>query len=64
MAKEKVVVIEVGGDHGDGNVEVVQKPKGVTVLIKDWDNAVLPLDADPQDAPEPQIREYKAEEVI
>jgi len=53
------VIIEVGGDHGDGNVELVKKPKGVTVIIKDWDNAYLPENADEQAAPEPQIRRYE-----
>lgn len=35
------VVIEVGGEHGDGNVEVVECPDDVTVVIRDWDNATL-----------------------
>ena len=61
MAKEKTVIIEVGGDNGDGNVELLHKPKGVKVIIKDWDNAYIPEDADDQDAPVPQIREYEAD---
>jgi len=40
-AKKLVVEIEVGGDHGDGNVEVVKKSKGVEVIIRDFDNATL-----------------------
>lgn len=31
------ILIEVGGDHGDGNVEVVSKPMGVAVRIIDYD---------------------------
>jgi len=58
---EKVVIIEVGGDHGDGNVELVQKPKGVKVIIKDWDNATLP-ETDPEDGdPIPEVREYETD---
>ena len=55
--KEKKVIIEVGGDHGDGNVELVRKSKGVKVIIKDWDNATLPKDDENTD-PIPEIREY------
>ena len=61
---ENTIIIEVGGDHGDGNVEVVNKPRGIKVIIRDFDNAVLPEDADLQDAPEPQIREYSEDEII
>jgi len=67
MAKNKEVkevIIEVGGDHGDGNVELIKKSKGVKVVIKDWDNAYLPEDADEQDAPVPEIREYKEDEFV
>jgi hypothetical protein len=62
--KNKEVVIEIGGDHGDGNCEVVQKPKGVKVIIKDWDNAYLPEDADEQDTPVPVITEYDENEIV
>ena len=57
---EREVIIEVGGDHGDGNVEVVKKSKGVKVIIKDWDNAYIPEGADLQDAPLPHEREFEA----
>ena len=40
-AKKLVVEIEVGGDHGDGNVEVIRKSKGVQLIIRDFDNARL-----------------------
>lgn len=71
LAKEKKeVLIEVGGDHGDGNVELVKKPIGVKVIIKDFDNASLPEDVDVLDINDenvelvPQIREYEAKEEI
>lgn len=64
MKNEKIVVIEVGGDNGDGNVVVVQKPKGIKVIIKDWDNASIPEDNDSQDAPEPEITEYESKDII
>ena len=38
---ENTVIIEMGGDHGDGNVEVVKKPKGIKVIIRDFDNSFL-----------------------
>jgi len=62
--KEPTVIIEVGGENGDGNVVLVKKPKGVKVIIKDWDNAVLPEDADEQDAPVPEVREYAANVIV
>ena len=58
------VVIEVGGDHGDGNVVLVKKPKGIRVVIIDFDNSVLPLDAAEQDEPEPQISTFDTKEEI
>jgi hypothetical protein len=64
MKNEKVVEIEVGGDHGDGNVEVIRKPKGVKLIIRDWDNAYIPEGDDPQDAPVPQEREWSANDEV
>lgn len=61
---ELVVEIEVGGDHGDGNVVVVRKSKGVKVIIRDFDNAMLPENADEQDIPEPEVRELGINAVI
>ena len=58
--KEKKVIIEVGGEHGDGNVELVEKSAGVSVIIKDWDNAYLPEGADEQDEVVPEKREWEA----
>lgn len=64
------VLIEVGGTHGDGNVEVVQKPLGVKVVIKDFDNASLPDDVDLEDVNDeniemvPVVREYVETEKI
>lgn len=59
MTKEKTIIIEVGGDNGDGNVVLAKKPKGVRVIIRDWDNAFLPEGADPQDEVVPEVREYE-----
>lgn len=60
MAKEKTVVIEVGGDHGDGNVELIQKSLGVRVIIKDFDNATLDPE-NPNGNTIPEVREYEPE---
>lgn len=60
--KELVVVIEIGGEHGDGIVELIRKSKGVKVIIRDFDNATL--DNDPQDEPIPQEREWEADEFV
>lgn len=62
--EDNVIIIEVGGDNGDGNVVLVKKPKGVKVIIKDWDNAYLEEDADEQDEPLPEIREYEEDVII
>lgn len=59
--EEQIVVIEIGGEHGDGNVELIQKSLGIRVIIKDWDNAYLPENADEQDEPVPEIREWEPE---
>ena len=56
---EKTVIIEVGGDHGDGNVEVVQKPAGIKVIIRDYDSAFLDGNADEQEAVIPEERIYE-----
>jgi hypothetical protein len=61
----KEVLIEVGGDHGDGNVEVIKKPLGVKVIIKDFDNATLPEGVEDEDINDdnvelvPEVREYE-----
>lgn len=55
----KTVVIEVGGEHGDGNVELVEKPKGVQVIIRDWDNAHLEGNDEQDDPLIPQVRVYE-----
>lgn len=62
--KDLEVVIEVGGDNGDGIVAVVKKPKGVKVIVRDFDNAELPEDADEDTKPIPQEEEYDADSVI
>lgn len=62
--KDLEVVIEVGGDNGDGIVAVVKKPKGVKVIVRDFDNAELPEDADEDAKPIPQEEEYDADSVI
>jgi len=61
---EQTVIIEVGGDHGDGNVEVVQKPMGIKVIVRDYDNAYLEEDQDEQEAGVPEERTYEADIVI
>lgn len=58
---ELLVVIEVGGDHGDGNVAVVHKSKGVKVIIRDFDNATLPEEIDMGSEMVPEEREYEAD---
>jgi hypothetical protein len=55
---ELVVEIEVGGDHGDGNVEVIRKSKGVRVIIRDFDNSYIPEEAGEGAEPVPQEREW------
>jgi hypothetical protein len=55
--EELHVEIEIGGDNGDGNVEVVSKDLGVHLIIKDHDNAEIP---DDKDEPEDQVREWEA----
>lgn len=59
--KQREVVIEVGGDHGDGNVAVVKKSAGVKVTIRDFDNTYLPENYDIQDEPVPEEREWKTD---
>jgi hypothetical protein len=58
--KELVVEIEVGGDHGDGNVELIKKSKGVRVIIRDFDNARLD-EENPDGDTIPQEREWEAD---
>jgi len=64
MENEQIVEIEVGGDHGDGIVEVVKKSKGVKVVIRDYDAAYYEEGQDLQESPTPATTEYASEKVI
>jgi len=37
----KEVIIEVGGDNGDGNIAVVAKSMGIKLTIIDHDNSYI-----------------------